>query len=752
MTMTEMPNPLDLLARDINSFADPGTRIDRAVDGDWHVLVWTQDGRSKTARFKFGEELYPAYVEIDEAVISYRSFLSGPQMADLRAAARNLLNIMPPAAPYVPLLARQLDDAHEAAEIQEAESLIADLTDRRELRTNVVFISAPAGVGKTTLLKEMVRRQATRYIQGEADALWLYVDAQGRRLAQLDEAIAAELDDIRARFPYHAASALVRAGAMVLVVDGFDELVGSVGSYDEAFSSLSSFISDLQGDGCLVAAARSSYYEQEFLSRANASVGFTTDTWVLSGVRLLDWNDLQRDQFISDVWNSYGVKRINLELLTGGVRSLLDQEEVVGVGHKPFFVSRTVDILLEREEWLSGATLLDGLVSAYIDREVNQKMRSGRGDLLLTAEQYRTLLTEIAEEMWRQETRELSRTSVRELTQILGELMNLPEDVLGEVVLRLPDAALLSKGSVYGSVAFEHDIYYSYFLADPLAVVWQSEDSTAMGRLLRRGRLPEEAAIFVGRRLADQPPQPLLDVLSRASGHSVSDVEQVRRNAGFLAANLLNERKVESLTISDLIIGDAAMNTSLVGCRIERCHFSGTDLTKAQFVGSTGVDLVFDRVLVQVGTTSLDLSGTSVEDFYGLIARTPTGDRMLYSPADMRSVLLGCGLAAAQESAGLRQVPEEIVNLLVELCWVFSKTNVVTEEDTEMRNIVSSAAWADLRQALVDSEVVTTEVRSARGRKVFLRRHFRAQDIMAGLDSEADVAEKIRNLWEMLEA
>ena len=749
------PTQLEALEKDLSSFADPGTELEQSVEDGWQRVAWHQDGRARSARFHFDDEPFPEIVEFEGSRISYRSFLAGSQMADLRAVARNILNVVPRVDNYVSLIAQPLDVDDEPPVGQDSRDLILRLAVPGDQRTNVIFVSAQAGVGKTTLLRELVRERAAEYLRGQSSAVWLYVDAQGRRLAQLDEAIAAELDDVRARFPYHATTALVRTGALVLVVDGFDELIGSVGSYDEAYSSLASFISDLHGYGCLVASARSSYYEQEFLSRANKSMGFTTDSWILKGVRLLDWNDAQREDYIRRALRGYGAQGRNVDLIHEAVQRVLEQEEVAEVSHKPFFVSRTVDIIFETAELPSGPTLLDRLVAAYIAREVEQKLRSPvTGAPMLTAEQYRYLLAEIAEEMWHQETRELSRTSVRELVSIIGELMKLDVDRLSEIVQRLPDGALLSKGNLPGSVAFEHDIYYSYFLAEPVALVWAQSDSAALGRLLRRGRLPEEAAYFSGRRMSDRDAQPLMDTLAGAIGSIRGDAEQVRRNAGYLAAGLLEGGQFVGLLVKDLIIGDAQLRAHIEGGRFERCQFIGSDLTAARLVGCTGVDLMFDRVLVDPRVTVLGLEGAKVEDFFGLGIRGLEGERYVFSPVDIRLALQECGLPAAASQPSIRAVRADLLSIVEKLCRVFMKTNAIVEslDDEEMRTVLSDPGWPDARAALLGSGVLTIESKQASGQKVFLKRHYRPEEIMAGEDRDAPVSAAIREFWDTLEA
>ena len=151
------------------------------------------------------------------------------------------------------------------------------------------MVTGEAGSGKTRVLQELVRRQADSYLRGQTNKLFLYVNAQGRALARLNEALATELQDLRVNLTYHSVATLARVGIVIPVIDGFDELLG-VSGYDDAFSSLAQFLEQMEGQGCLVASARSVYYEAEFLARAGKESATGDQAWthVPGGDRRLD--------------------------------------------------------------------------------------------------------------------------------------------------------------------------------------------------------------------------------------------------------------------------------------------------------------------------------------------------------------------------------------------------------------------------------------------------------------------------------
>ncbi|WP_432571587.1 NACHT domain-containing protein [Kineococcus sp. SYSU DK005] len=623
-------------------------------------------------------------------------------------------------------------------------------------KTSVVFVAADAGVGKTELLKHVVREQAEAYLSGSATSLWLYVDAQARRLSALDEALSIELDRIRARFSYDAASPLVRTGAVTLVIDGFDELIGSVGAYDEAFSSLADFIGGLEGGGTLVAAARSAYYEQEFLARVNSGGG-RGDSWVLRPLRLKEWQEDQRRDFIHKEVERIGVDGQVDAGIAEKVEELLRREELSGVAGKPFFVSRATRLVLAGAPVgaRDSESLLERLIDAYIEREVS-KLRSPAKEPLLSPQGFRSLYDEIAVEMWRQESRELSRTTIRELAMLVGDAEGLNEDGAREVSARAPSFAMLREGSLPGSVGWEHDVYYAHFLAAPIFDVMTANSPRRLAQLLRRGRLPEDAAALAGRRAQAHPVQEVVNLLTEAVEVSNIDADRVRRNAGLLGVGVLAGQinasvSLRGLNLGNMSLGDAELRT----CRLMNLEFSGTDLVGTRFFDcQVEGSVLFDRVIVDLASTRLEIQGLPVESFLGLGVRGEEDVRWLYSPTEVREALHACGLPAAAPALEVRGVASDVVSLLERLCRIYSRTNVVVEGgDNDLTPITGSPYWAMLRKALIDSGAVVASVRSASGHKVFLERTIKPQEIMAGLDVAASehLPQAVVRLWSILE-
>ncbi|MDP9401293.1 MAG: NACHT domain-containing protein [Actinomycetota bacterium] len=734
------------LRGDLAAFADPGEEVRVEQDGDDSLIAnWLSGGRAMKAMFRLGSEtsLSDASVELEGKHLSYRAFLAGAGMADLRAVARNTVAVLSSNEAFV------APRADAGSGPTSADGLLDELTTPSDGGTPVVFLTASAGDGKTTLLKRLAADRAHAFLQGRDDRVWLYVDAQGSRLARLDQALARALDDVRAPFSYHATASLVRVGALVLVIDGFDELIGTTGSYDEAYSSLSSYIEQLAGHGAVVAAARSAYYDQEFASRANRSAGFSTNRWELYRVRLLDWNEDERELFVRRLAREHNLEYA-AERLHQQVEEAFADQQLQPLAGKPLFVRGVAEFVLEGRTLAGGDNALERLVTTYVEREVSQKLLAPTGALLISAETLGELLGELAQEMWREEARSLSRTTARELVALFGELRELDGDTIATLAERLPYVALIREAGAPGAVAFEHELFFAYFLVRPL-VEARGESAFLLAQTLRRGRLPHDAAWLAGRELRAH----VNDLLARL-GQVGTDAPTpvVRENAGSVALGALDaQNEVSDLNIRHVDFIDAdCRSLRLSHSRLVDVQMVGCDLRGAQLV-ECRADAVRARDVLLDGSALLELEGLAVAAVSSLVFYSSDGDAAtLYAPADIRRVLAEVGVPSAQRGANLRQVDLAVVELLQQLFRVYERTNLLTEQDDNaVRQVVRNRSWPSLREALLSSGVLAEEKRPAGGNKTFLRSKFLPEDVLAGQDKDAEVPEDVRTLWRLLE-
>jgi len=730
-----MPTPIedlraywnDRLPRDLAPFGDPGTTLELVPDKYSFFARWTSRGRPLEATFTVS--LDALRVSFRGQLLSYRSFLAGPQMADLQGLAKMMLQSQQPQL-YIPTKATRADDS--APGPLPAVDLLQDLlgSSAEAGLTRILFVTGEAGAGKTHALRELVRQQAKRYLQHSSDQLYLYVNAQGRALARFHEALATELQDLRATVTYHAVSTLVRAGILVPVIDGFDELLG-IGGYDDAFSSLAAFIEELDGLGQFVASARSTYYELEFVTRADSASSLGAQAWTLIPIEVLAWGDDEFNLYVQEISALPG------RPVPHGFGQLL-RRAFTGVNadlrKKPLLVAKTAELVLAGAQFATDRDLLTELVTAYLERERTQKLLDRAGTPILTTAQLTALMTAFAEEMWNSETRELDGRFVREIAAITLDSANIPSAEV--VVQRMPSLALLTRGESPGGVAFEHEMFFAYFLSRTFTDRLQ-RDPAALRLLLGRSILPSDVARLTVSSLFDEEPdlvQLILDELLEKLGVAATDEGsrsgQIRENAGLLVATSLTSMapKLNELTGKRLrrivFPGGDLSGVSLRDCILDNVEFRRVDLSKTRFLQCRSIASSFVDVIVDPSYTRLELAGIDVRShFHGLRRRPAALAERIHDPVEFHRVLAECGAVEAfrPDAPTIRAVDGSVIALLDRLVRAYGRTNPVCISDDNLRPLFRDPKWAELEKALLASGVVSKESRATGGPQKHLR-------------------------------
>ena len=204
---------------DLASFVDPGTTLDVSAESARSFrAAWNMRGKGRDAMFSVSASRGVA-VNSGGRNLSYREFIAGPDMANLRDVATMIFQASPSGI-YVATRARY-EDRGDASPRPAVDLLTSLLDSDAEDATRVSMVTGDAGAGKTHVLRELVRRRAEDYLQGTTAKLLLYVNAQGRALARLNEALATELQDLRVDLTYHSVAVLARLGVLVPVIDGW---------------------------------------------------------------------------------------------------------------------------------------------------------------------------------------------------------------------------------------------------------------------------------------------------------------------------------------------------------------------------------------------------------------------------------------------------------------------------------------------------------------------------------------------------
>ena len=461
-------------------------------------------------------------------------------MADLRHVARMIQSARKPTF-YVSTQAASPDRSGPAVDV------LTDLLAEESDATRVVMVTGAAGAGKTSVLRELVQRHAEAHLAGRTSRLLLYVNAQGRPLARLNEALATELQDLRLVSPIIRLRSCPSSEFSLLSSMDSTSCWG-VSGYDDAFSTLGRFIEQLHGEGQIIASARSTYYEESFW-KGRARFRHRRSGVVALPVQIQEWSDDDRQSYLSGMSEERGWSSSEAHAFSARVTRAFRDQAVLA--QRPVFFARVVDLLQHDASFAAGDDLLRTLVRQYSSRELKEKLLDRQSRPLLTEEQFQDLMQELAEEMWNQETRELDVGSIRFVAEYFVHDAGLP-DAAGQVIVeRLPAMAFLGRGdapSARGGIAFEHELFFFYFLAKTIAARLRAEGAD-LRVALGRSALPEEVADRVAQETAesDAPAtskrlQERLDRLSKAAQQESRRAAQVHENAGLLTMALVREQ------------------------------------------------------------------------------------------------------------------------------------------------------------------------------------------------------------------
>lgn len=567
----------------------------------------------------------------------------------------------------------------ESGKTGSALTLLNGLVREQRGATQIVFVTAAAGGGKSRTLQRLTHVGAKTFAIDDMQArLFLYVDAQARALARFDEALAVALDQFRSRLTFDQVIPLVRENLLVVVVDGFDELL-ETGKVDTV-ASLTDFVRELGGDGAIVLSGRSAYYESEFGTRIANDVG----TWELSRLEVLGWDLPQTEEFLAGEGSDLDARQVfeSASLLSDGRRA------------SPFFVATLVDLKLDTG---AGLGTVSALVSALAKREAELKLRDLSGAPILSTNALLDLVEDIGVDLWLAETRYLKDRDLREV--VAAVVPTVQSELFRYVQQRGPFLAFFT--AEQGRVAFRHEIWFEYFVARHIAKRLEN-DLSALKWILPRAPCSQTIADLA-----------ILDSGSTAAyadGSRVRDLQTLvfvgekrqtlaRDNVARLcAAAMRSAHTISQWTIEDLSFSDEEFQRLLTADLVlRRCAFVACDFRNTTLSASTE-RVLFDRARVN-DQTRLSLTG----DYR--IASMVT-DATIYSPKRIAEWVAAHGGSAASRPLLVRQ---EVLDLLERLATQLQTRNVFWPDDDWFTWLSRHPDWQSVRQILEATEVMVLE-------------------------------------------
>lgn len=590
----------------VTTFADPGsellfdnTSFGISINGDFITADIT--ARSGDVYVNEGSGSEPASTWI------LRRLARLPLLATrLRETIPETEYFVSPVVSHQPTLECAKDD-HPTPLVDGLEQMLHVLGNRSPLETLVLYITSDAGEGKTSLINELAREQARRFIDHRADWLLVPIPLGGRPFLRFDDITVGVMQN-RYRFPflyYQSFLALVQMGVIVPAFDGFEEMFVE-NSSGEALSAIGTLVRSLDSRGAIVLAARRAYFEFENLRTQERL--FDTIKEYAVGFSKLELHRWEKQQFIEYCLNRHidGPEELyqrvserlshSHALLTRAVLV----KRLVDVAEK----SATLDGFLDSLQ-KSGADFFSVFVRGLIEREANEKwlyrdIKDGVGTPLLTVDEHCELLSQIALSMWEGKVDFLKRDSLEFAAEYFCETAGKDAREAQQIRDRVRGHALLIPSTnAANAVEFDHDEFRLYFLGEGIARQIRPMSNRAKAEVLatfRRGPIPSDAVLALFRALTRDGSLRRADVIRFLFEVAGMDAKAsyTHENIAALVIWLLSGIDGSGITIRGLSFdNDALLGKKLVGTIFESCYFSSSSLDLSELTNCKFIDCKF---------------------------------------------------------------------------------------------------------------------------------------------------------------
>ncbi|NIZ11111.1 NACHT domain-containing protein [Pseudooceanicola sp. HF7] len=697
--------PDKLTPKDLRPFADIGTSVEVIEAG---FMLTSNERPITVSRENAGYE-----VSADGQTRRYTSagaVLASPVFADLSKVARNQVALLAPKRMIgrpVPITCQMKVVEGRVPgwsnQVKPWESLNDWLRDvpssRRPGGTDFLLIDGPAGVGKTTIVREAALSRAESY-DGSAPLI-LQVVSRGRVLQNIPDLIAFALQDVRSNLTVNQLIVLMRHGLVTLAIDGFDELSDPNG-FETAWSGLNGLIEEARGSATLLLAGRETFVSTDTIRKQLSSFSANRDR--LAALSLTD-----PDPDAARAW---------LLEQDGWSHTLLDKEFVEPIfdsgsfALRPFFlhlISLEPDALASDE--LPASDLLTYLVDTMTRREATKFVEAldppDGSEATAKYELYvGRFLEEVARDLAENQSEAINDDALDLLARVAADGL-LPDDQIAAVAQRARTVVFLANDLRAGDVRFAHEQLQQHFLArEALRSVGEGE----IPRYVRRNLFGREALdVFghVARGKGEEANRFLIAVRKQLASPS-RDRTSINLAVLGVAAACAVVLKDADLQIRDIGIGElhfpfaAPDGISFRGTTISILYAAGADLQNVHF--NDGVVIV---------TLEID-------------ART-----LLPSPIPLPQILVGPEGTTADGSVIRGTLsPEGVVNDPTKFVWSESlaellgridryrafwlRTNI-DDTDPPGRRIIAHPDWDRVFAALKEFDLVTVRNRQASG-------------------------------------
>lgn len=752
---------------EVSTFADDVDEI--AYDGDGTITFERMGNLFQFQLIRKGEEIAILYKEKE---YSYREFLA-KELANLEVFAKKILQkdnqeeelfYVDPDATLV-----KVSGLHKGP----ARDVLRNECDQPAwLGARLVFVTADAGHGKSFLLRQFQREQAKKYLDQNSGYLFWHIDLHGRELVRLNEAIMYELGDLRITgLYYNSIITLIKNGLIVLGIDGFDELAAEKGG-DVALGSLTNLVTELGGDGILVAASRRTFFNtQDYIQRAGLMNRNVSADCEFDEIRLQNWQEKQCVDYLN-VYYSDGQQEYD------SLKRLFHSSTSHPLLERPFLFTKIVSFAYNDKktpyEFVShgGESDLDSInniIGAFVRREVTKWSTTEKdtGRPYLDFNQHLRLLSDVANEMWLEQKDSISIDTIAFILAILFDEWH-TEHNLRPMITRMAEShALLPVSSVGDNYRrFDHDEFRHYFLALALDRVIKEcikkDNFTSVYSFLKIAQLPDTVSQYLILQLKVEESSALLTGLLRTIQTEIK-ATYAQPNVGTIIPYLLDQiQPDETIPIGGKVVFSSLVfenkqirNITFKDCTFINVSFNNTFLENVLFDECSFTDIRFNNIN---NTNSFENVVIAENCTIGKITIYVTEDDSFseYSPGIINNLLHDQGItrecASSTEDAikpinhsEFRKVVKRFLNKYMTSAYLYEK-NIKEDPiyNSRKRDIVLNDVIPLLINYGIIEEISTNQTHQANSKAWRLKR-YTVQEIYK---AEEDEGSNLFGFWE----
>ncbi len=761
---------LDDVKADLAAFADDDE--DLIIDTSGQIL-FVRGGREVSCFYE-EEPDGRRTITVDNQRMSYRDFVVR-YLAQLDVFAERLIAKRSSLGPFVDGPAVLDSLVSETSQGSAVTLLDAECARSSGFSARVCFITADAGHGKTALLRHYQDQCARRFLTGESPFLFWHLDLQGRQLLRLSEALMGDLGDLRVQGLWMpAVIRLLQHRALVLAIDGFDELAAEQGGTD-ALGALAMLVQQMDGSGTIVAASRRTFFDTEdYLKRSALFRRSLVAACEFNQIALESWGSTEAIQYLTecvDDGNRFDDPAAMYREIVDALGGDVEHPMVT----RPFLLTHIARGLLRyqvpaRDFVRPIADPMGGVaevVGAFVEREVATKWRyKDTGEPYLTREQHMRLLSDVAEEMYRAQKDRLDLEIVETLAIILLEEWSVEPSRRQQIIemVRMHVLLTIPSDGDGRSRSFDHPEFRDYFIAVALKGhldrVIDGAPFGDLSRYLSTAHLSDSTARYV-RRMIDLDGARAQHLIGSLANAVESEVRPtfLHGNVGTLVAAILDGLESEETLLFDapaIFTGVVLERTRLANVNLSRCV-----LVNPSFLGARWLDVRFiDCALGDVTLdTSSEFRGVSFDSCAVDGVRVVQGGQEVdreYAPSRIRMLLEKHGISwsdsvdASDETPGVRDPhpDSDLSKLAHRLLRLFNRTTVVTDEIIRIRFRHDHQRVLDeLVPLLVDCGVIKAGTWRGRGSQRIWSLQYPI-DVVLAAEDDSDIGD-LGRFWQL---